>query len=187
MPDEEGVKWFIRDVWPLIKRQFPRVQLRLVGRKSDGYLTKLGPDIIGLGWLEDPGDEIATWSAMIVPIRVGGGTRVKVADDFARRCPVVATTIGAFGYDAHNGEEILPADRADDFAAACILLLRNPQLGEAFSQRAHKRFLERWTWNSFESTIGTVVQECLGRSKVGQPDPAADGRVADESLEVTRS
>src|ERR1035437_788064 len=172
MPNEEGIKWFIRDVWPVIKRQFPHVQLRLVGRKSDGYLTKLGPDIIGLGWLEDPGDEIATWSAMIVPIKVGSGTRVKVAEGFARRCPIVATTIGAFGYDVNNGEEILLADRADDFASACILLQRNPQLGEALSERAHKRFLERWTWDSFERTIGTVVRECLARSKGAQQDQA---------------
>jgi glycosyltransferase involved in cell wall biosynthesis len=161
MPNAEGVKWFIRDVWPVIKREFPDAQLRLVGRGSEGCLTKLGPDIIGLGWLEDPGDEIASWSAMIVPIRVGGGTRVKVAEGFARRCPVVATTIGAFGYDVNDGGEVLLADRADDFASACIRLLRNPHLGESLSERAYKRFLERWTWDSLETTVGTVVQECL--------------------------
>ncbi len=170
MPNEDGIRWFIRDVWPMIKREFPRAQLRLVGRGSDGYLTKLGPDIIGLGWLEDPSDEIASWSAMIVPIKVGGGTRVKVAEGFARRCPVVATTIGVFGYDVDNGEQILLADRADDFASACILLLRNSALGEALSERAHKRFLERWTWDSFESTVGTVVQECLARNNPSQRD-----------------
>ena len=130
-PMRMGLKWFIRDVWPMIKREFPRAQLRLVGRGSEGYLTKLGPDITGLGWLEDPGDEIASWSAMIVPIKVGAGTRVKVAEGFARRCPVVATTIGAFGYDVENGRELLLADRADDFASACILLLRNPELGRS--------------------------------------------------------
>ena len=74
LPNEEGIKWFIRDVWPAIKRKFPTAQLRLVGRGSEGYLTKLGPDIIGMGWLEDPGDEIASWSVMIVPIKVGAGT-----------------------------------------------------------------------------------------------------------------
>ena len=187
MPNEEGVKWFIRDVWPVIKRHFPRVQLRLVGRNSGGYLTKLAPDITGLGWLEDPGDEIATWSAMIVPVRVGGGTRVKLADGLARRCPVVATTIGAFGYDVDNGEEILLADHAKDFALACIQLLRNPKLGEALAERAHKRFLERWTWDSFESTMGTVVQECLARSKDAQDDQVAAARITRDSCEVTRS
>ena len=76
-----------------------------------------------------------------------------------------ATTIAAFGYDVGNGDEILLADRADDFASACFLLLRNPELGE---ERAHKRFLERWTWESFESTVGTVVQECFARSNRAQ-------------------
>jgi glycosyltransferase involved in cell wall biosynthesis len=101
---------------------------------------------------------------MIVPIKVGSGTRVKVAEGFARRCPVVATSIGAFGYDVENGRELLLADRADDFALACIKLLRNPELGEALSERAHKCFLERWTWDSFASTVGKAIQECLARS-----------------------
>ena len=164
MPNEQGVKWFIHEVWPVIQRQFPRVQLRLVGRKSESYLTKLDPNIVGLSWLEDPGEEIATWSAMIVPIRVGGGTRVKVAEAFARKCPVVATTIGAFGYDVHNGEEMLLADRADDFASACLSLLRDRELGKALSERAYQRFLERWTWDSFESTVGAAVRQCLARN-----------------------
>jgi polysaccharide biosynthesis protein PslH len=167
-PNEEGAKWFIRDVWPMVKREFPRAQLRLVGRGSEGHLTTLGPDITGLGWLECPGEEIASWSAMIVPIKLGAGTRVKIAEGFARRCPVVATTMGAFGYDVEDGRELLLADRAGDFASACIKLLSNPELGEALSERAHKRFLERWTWDSFESTVGAAIQECLARSDRAQ-------------------
>lgn len=169
-PNEEGVKWFIRDVWPLIKRQYPDVQLRLVGRGSEGYLTKLGPDIAGLGWMEDPTDEIDSWSAMIVPIKVGSGTRVKLAEGFARRCPIVSTEIGAFGYDVKNGEELLLADRAEDFATACLRILKNPQLGEALAQRAHSRFLECWTWSSFENTVGLVVRQSLEGYNRLQPD-----------------
>jgi glycosyltransferase involved in cell wall biosynthesis len=168
MPNEQGIKWFVSDVWHRIKREFPGAQLRLIGRGSKGYLTSLGPDITGLGWLKDPGDEIASWSAMIVPIKVGAGTRVKVAEGFARRCPVVATTIGAFGYGVENGREALLADRADDFASACILLLRDPAFGEALSERAHQRFLERWTWDSFEPTVGAVIQQCIARSNGAQ-------------------
>jgi glycosyltransferase involved in cell wall biosynthesis len=136
-----------------------------VGRGSDGHLTKLGPDITGLGWLEDPGDEIASWSAMIVPIKVGAGTRVKMAEGFARRCPIVATKIGAFGYEIESGNEALLVDQADDFASACILLLRNPEFGEALAERAYKRFLDRWTWNSFECTVGKAIQQCMDRKK----------------------
>jgi glycosyltransferase involved in cell wall biosynthesis len=172
MPNEDGIKWFLRDAWPKVKREFPDAQLRLVGRGSDGYLNKLGPDITGLGWLEDPGEEIATWSAMIVPIKVGSGTRVKIADGFARRCPVVTTTIGAFGYEVENGREALLADSAEAFASACIQLLSNREIAEALAERAHKLFLERWTWSSFEGVVGKVVRECLARSNRPENDPA---------------
>jgi len=171
-PNEEGIKWFVRDIWPKIKREFPNAELRLVGRGSDGHLTSLGPDIAGLGWLQDPGEEIATWSAMIVPIKVGSGTRVKVAEGFARRCPVVATKLGAFGYEVKNGREVLLADSAEDFASACTQLLRNQEFGKALAQRAYERFLERWRWDSFESTVGKVVHECLAMNQRHQEDPA---------------
>lgn len=164
LPNEEGVTWFIREVWPTIRRKSPNAQLRLVGRASEGYLAKLGPGIVGLGWLEDPGEEIASWSAMIVPIKVGSGTRVKVAEGFARKCPVVTTTIGSFGYDVNHGKEVLLANAADDFALACLQLLSDFKLGEAMAERAYQRFLERWTWDLFENTVNTVIQECLSGS-----------------------
>lgn len=173
MPNGDGVLWFIRDVWPLIKHDFPTAELRLVGLGTDCYFGDRGPDIARLGWLEDPSDEIASWSAMIVPIRVGGGTRVKIAEAFARKCPVVSTTTGAFGYDVSHGKELLIADSAADFATACASLIRNPQLGIEISERAHKKFLERWTWESFRETVGTVLHECLSsgeRARAGGPD-----------------
>lgn len=163
-PNEDGLVWFISTVWPQIKSRFPSAQLRLVGCGSDGYLVKSGPDIIGRGWLEDPCEEIASWSLMIVPIKVGAGTRVKMADGFSRKCPIVTTSVGAFGYEVDSGREMLLADSAKEFASACILLLKNPELREALAEAAHKRFLERWTWESFAGTVGTAVQDCLARS-----------------------
>jgi hypothetical protein len=61
-----------------------------------------------LGFVKDAAAEMATWTAMIVPIRFGGGTRVKISEAFVRRIPVVATHLGAFGYDAVDDEQILP-------------------------------------------------------------------------------
>jgi polysaccharide biosynthesis protein PslH len=169
-PNAEGVEWFIREVWPLVKRDLPSAQLRLIGRETEGYLTKLGLDICGLGWVEDPSNEVATWSAMIVPIRSGGGTRIKIAEGFARKCPVVATKLGAFGYDVSHGKELLLTDTASDFASACVSLVRDPQLAEAIAERAHRRFLEKWTWDSFEKRVKTVVDECISSN-----EPDRDG------------
>ena len=71
-PNLEGVRWFMRECWARIKRDVPDARLRLVGKYSDGPLKPADPDVDGLGFLADPSEEIATWSAMIVPIRVGG-------------------------------------------------------------------------------------------------------------------
>jgi len=61
VPNRDGVKWFIRTVWPMIKREVPAAELRLVGRESLGHgLTEFGPDIVARGWLEDPGTEISS-------------------------------------------------------------------------------------------------------------------------------
>lgn len=157
----DGLKWFIDNAWTKIKKDVPSAELRLVGRGSDGLLAKSGPDIVGLGWLSDPGPEIATWSAMIVPIKVGAGTRVKMAEGIARRCPIVTTKIGAFGYELKDRVHVLFAEQPAEFAAACILLLTDPNLGLALSSTAYKTFLEEWTWDSFGSTIQSAVESAL--------------------------
>jgi polysaccharide biosynthesis protein PslH len=186
MPNEHGLKWFIREVWPAIKPKFPNVQLRLVGRASDGHVVKMGQDIKGLGWVADPADEISTWSAMIVPVRIGGGTRVKLAEGFARKCPVVATSIGAFGYEVQNGRELLLADSAEDFALNCTRLLGDQTLAETIAANAHKIFLQRWTWDSFEGRVRAAVQKCLERSaaQVGNDAMAVPART---DFQTTRS
>src|SRR5207253_3633751 len=97
----------------------PDAELRLVGLSTDGAAKPGGPDIHGLGYLESAAEEMATWSAMIVPIHEGAGTRVKIADAFSKGIPVVATELGASGYSIKNHVELLIADAPEDFAAAC--------------------------------------------------------------------
>jgi glycosyltransferase involved in cell wall biosynthesis len=173
LPNEQGLNWFIRRVWPLIKSECPSAQLRVVGTGSDGYSSSIGQDIVGLGWLADPAEEVASWSATIVPIKTGAGTRVKVAEGFARRCPVVSTPFGAFGYDVANGRELMLADAPEEFASACLQLIRCPVLGQELAERAHKRFLECWTWDSFQRPIEAAVEECLSRSRFS---PSAEAK-----------
>src|SRR5690348_14131424 len=181
-PNSDGVEWFLRDVWPAVKRQLPSIQWGVVGRDT-GYLSTLGASVAGLGWLEDAAEEIATWSAMIVPIRFGAGTRVKMAEGFARKCPIVATTIGAFGFGVRDGEECLLADDSGGFASACVRLVRDPQLGREIAKRAHQRFLQEWTWDAQEEKVRAVVRECLARDNGQQNDEAAaNGRAFEETL-----
>jgi glycosyltransferase involved in cell wall biosynthesis len=156
-PNLEGVRWFIRDIWPLIKKRIPNIQLHLIGEGYEGISHPLENGIRTFGWVADPSDEIASWRLTIVPLRIGGGTRIKIAEAFARKCPVVSTSLGAFGYDVINGKEILIADNPKQFAGACINLVNNPRIAESLSEAAWKKFLDRWTWGSYSGIVKEVI------------------------------
>jgi glycosyltransferase involved in cell wall biosynthesis len=102
---------------------------------------------------------------MIVPVHWGGGTRVKIAEAFSKKCPVVSTSLGAFGYEALNGEDLLLADNVQDFASACVLLLKNTELGMRLSENAWKKFLKKWTWDAIGASVLKAVDQCLNQHK----------------------
>jgi len=79
-PNAGGVRWFVDHCWPLIRDRIPGARLRLIGRGSDGPEGPKGDGIEALGWVADPTVEIATWSAMVVPVRTSAGTRIKIAE-----------------------------------------------------------------------------------------------------------
>jgi glycosyltransferase involved in cell wall biosynthesis len=160
-PNLGGIQWFARECWPRIKRALPDARLRLVGRHSDGPLKPAGPDIDGLGFVADVDEEIASWSAMVVPIQLGAGTRGKIAQAFSLKCPVVATSLGAYGYEAQHGREMMLADAPDDFANACIRVARNPAEADAMAERAWQQFLEKWTWDAIRPRIWAAAEDCL--------------------------
>lgn len=162
-PNRAGLEWFIANIWPLIKRGAPAARLRIVGKNYGVRLSSLGADIDDLGFVDDPHDEIATWSAMIVPIRVGGGTRIKIAEAFSRKCPVVSTYVGARGYDARNGMEFLLADSPADFAQACLRLASDESFARNMAELAWRQFISTWSWDAIGSSIRSAVESCRGR------------------------
>jgi glycosyltransferase involved in cell wall biosynthesis len=179
-PNVGAVQWFVRECWPRIKQAEPSARLRLVGRFSDGPLKPVGPDIDGLGWMEDVTEEIATWSAMIVPIQVGAGTRGKIAHAFSLKCPVVSTSLGAYGYDVEDGCEMQLADTADGFADGCLRAIGQPEAAAAMAERAWQRFLEEWTWDAIRPRIWAAAADCLHRSEMA----ASGDSEASERLRV---
>jgi polysaccharide biosynthesis protein PslH len=164
-PNRDGIQWFVNECWPRIKRELPLVRLRLMGPGSDGPLKPLGADVDGLGWLPSPSEEIKTWSLMIVPIRVGGGTRVKIALGFSQRCPVVSTSFGAFGYQVRSGHELHLADSTEAFADACTSVIREPQKAAQMAEQAWRQYLEKWTWEAIYPSIWAAAEDCLKRSQ----------------------
>ncbi|HEU6449241.1 MAG TPA: glycosyltransferase family 4 protein [Verrucomicrobiae bacterium] len=158
-PNDDGLRWFAQKIWPEILRRQPGARLRLAGAEGEKFSGIPNVDI--LGWIADMENEMASWNLSIVPIRIGAGTRVKIAESFGRKCPVVSTALGAYGYDVTNGLELWLADSPRDFAAKCLRALENPSEAEAMAARAYKKFLRHWTWNALEERVETVVESVL--------------------------
>ena len=169
-PNVDGIAWFLSEVWPLVKTRTAGTRVRLIGDGSERYASA---DVDALGWVSEPAAEIASWAAMIVPIRMGGGTRMKMAEAFARHCPVVSTTLGAYGYAIQSGQDALVADDPIGFANACIQLIEDPGAGKRMAARAHGLFLRQWTWNSFVPRVERAVEAALKHSRDISPSTPA--------------
>ncbi|MBV9392685.1 MAG: glycosyltransferase family 4 protein [Verrucomicrobia bacterium] len=161
LPNYEGVKWFLKNCWPRIRSAIPDARLRIIGKESDNGLADPESGVDGLGWLPEIEDEIATWNAMIVPIRMGGGTRVKIAQALSLKCPVVSTRFGAYGYNLRDGEEILLTGNKLEFVNACIRMIRCPDLANQLAENGWISFLKNWSWDAIGPRVWDAVEDCL--------------------------
>jgi glycosyltransferase involved in cell wall biosynthesis len=164
-PNRDGVLWFVKNVWPLILEKIPAARLRLVGAGTDQENWAAHKNIEALGFVADGTGEMATWTLSIVPVLTGGGTRIKIVEAFSRRCPVVTTTPGAYGYEVTDGRELFLADDAKTFAEKCLRLLANPALAETMTATASEKFLQNWTWAAQSPRVAVAVQHVLSQPR----------------------
>lgn len=141
-PNADGIRWFVNDVFPLIREAAPDVMLTIIGRNPPVdflNLQKMAPDVYHVpGYVPDLTPWFEQAGVVIVPVRVGGGMRVRILEAFARAMPVVTTTIGLEGIEAHHGEHILVADEATKFADAVIQLIHNEALRDQLAVNGRK-------------------------------------------------
>jgi glycosyltransferase involved in cell wall biosynthesis len=129
-PNSDAASWFAEEVLPLIAEEEPDVQFRIVGRGGE-RLARLAhlPNVRVVGEVQDLGVELGLARVIVVPLRVGGGSRIKILEAMAACVPVVSTSVGAEGIDIENGQHALIADEASDFAQACLkALAHTPQV-----------------------------------------------------------
>jgi glycosyltransferase involved in cell wall biosynthesis len=160
-PNIDGVDWFLRECWASVRRAIPTVRLRVAGRDTDPERFGRPENVDFIGEIADSAAEMSTWWAMVVPIRLGAGTRVKIAEAFSRKCPVVSTTFGAMGYNVQDGHHVRLADNATAFASGCIDLLRDPLAGTELAERAFDRYLRNWTWDAIAPKVWAAADACL--------------------------
>lgn len=149
-PNAEGVAWFAREAWPQVRAQFPAARLTIVGKNPPPMLTDLnGVDGIEvLGFVPDVQSILAETAAFIVPLRAGGGMRVKILDTWCWGLPIVSTRIGAEGIAVRDGENILLADTADELAQAVNRVLGDPALAAQLRHNGRAWIEAKYDWRT---------------------------------------
>jgi glycosyltransferase involved in cell wall biosynthesis len=147
-PNVDGMLWFHRLVWPLVRAQVPEAHLYVVGKNPHARLTALYSDhsVTMTGYVPDILPYFGGADAYVVPLRIGGGTRLKVLEAMSAGLPLVTTTLGSEGIGLAPGKHALFADSASAFASATVELLRNADLGHSLGTAAREFVLEHYDW-----------------------------------------
>jgi glycosyltransferase involved in cell wall biosynthesis len=148
--NQDAVRWFAGEILPRIRAAVPDAEFLGIGRNPPASLRALAendPRIRLTGTVPDVRPHMADAAVMILPLRVGGGTRIKVYEAMAMGTPVVSTSIGVEGLDYEHGKNVVIADNADDFATSVIQLLQNPERAAAMAADARLHVAANYSWS----------------------------------------
>jgi len=148
-PNTEGLLYFLDEVFPHVKQQHPGARLMIVGQQPPpAIMSRAAEDVIVTGLVDDVRPYMERASVVIAPLRIGGGTRLKIVEAMAMGKPIVATRIGAEGLDVNDGEHILLADTAEEFAGQVVRVLDDSALARRLGQAARQRAESLYTWRA---------------------------------------
>jgi len=160
-PNEDGMRWFIAAVLPAIRRRCSDVSVTVVGRRpSPGFVRMAhahGVEVTGT--VVDVREYLARAALCVVPLRVGGGTRLKIFEQLAMGKATVTTTVGAEGLPVRKGREVVVADGAGDFAAEVVDLLEDPERRRRLGKAGRQLVVEDFSW---ERVACEFVRLCSG-------------------------
>ncbi len=164
MPNEDAIRFFFEDIMPAVLAQVPQATLTVVGRNPGPALLEIArtrPYVTVTGRVDDVRPYIEQATCFIVPIRIGGGTRLKIYEAMAMEKPVVSTTIGAEGLPLRDGVDILMADDPADFAAAVVRLLRDEGLAREIGAQAAASVRSRFGWQPVTERFAELCESAV--------------------------
>jgi len=166
LPNVEGIIWFITNVWPIVKQRIPQAKLYIVGKNPPTEIKKLaGEDIIVTGFVEDVRGYMAKAAVFIVPLRTGGGMRIKILNALAMGKAVVSTSVGCEGIDVENGRNLFIADSEEEFVQGVINLLNNGNKREQLEEEGLRLVKEKYQWERIAEQIEREYEKILGARK----------------------
>jgi sugar transferase (PEP-CTERM/EpsH1 system associated) len=174
LPNEDAVTYCCREILPRIRADEPETTLTIVGRAPTPAVRRLAADagITVTGRVDDVRPAMRDAAVYVVPLRIGGGTRLKIFEAMAMGKAVVSTTVGAEGLPVENGEHLLVADEPHLFARAVVRLLRDVQRRRALETAARTLVVERYDWAAVSNSLEDALVRIAGAAapqRVGSP------------------
>jgi len=162
VPNLDGVTHFVQDIWPRIAEARPDARLKIVGGRPPASLLALaGPRVELTGFVPDLRPHLAAAAAVVVPLRLGGGTRLKIVEAMAAGKAIVSTTLGSEGIEAVPGRDLLIEDQPAAFADAVNRLLADPDLAMAIGQSARRLVVQRYSWSGAAQALEGFYRQIL--------------------------
>ena len=192
LPNEDGMLYFVRDILPRIRQAEPGATLSIIGRAPTPAVRKLAEEsgVEVTGRVDDVRPHIAAGSVYVVPLRIGGGTRLKIFEAMGMAKAVVSTTIGAEGLPVADGTHVLIADDPAAFADAVVRLIRDERQRESIEQAARRLVVEHYDWSAvgqdFEKALSWVAQKGARASSANDSIPGYDAPSDTEDEEAAR-
>jgi len=159
-PNIDAMVYFCREIYPRIRREVPRAELWIVGQNPPTEVTRLeGNGVHVTGRVDDLRLFYSRSAVSVVPLRAGGGTRLKIPEAMALGRPVVSTTIGCEGLDVVDGEHLFIADTPDQFAEKTLRLLADERLRQQITAGARELVVTRYDWDVIARRLMQVYAE----------------------------
>lgn len=160
-PNIDGVRWFVHQVYPRIRAERPDVIFDVVGARPPQEILDLGADGTGInvtGYVEDPILYLKQAAVMVVPLRAGGGMRVKILNALAQGLPVVSTSLGCEGIAVQTGRHLLIADTPEEFAQATLRLLEDRSLADELGHNGRRLIQTTYDYRAACGPLDEVYQ-----------------------------
>lgn len=166
-PNIDAVDYFCSQIWPAIRQEFPDAIFQIVGRNPFPKVQRLASESVQVtGTVPSVAEYLELASVVVVPLRIGGGTRLKIFEAMAMGKALVSTSIGAEGLEVESGRHLLLADHASSFADAVILLLRDAALRRKFEQAA-VQLAAQYDWSRVVTQFAEVLRKLAAGSSTG--------------------
>jgi polysaccharide biosynthesis protein PslH len=165
IPNEDAMKHFCADIFPRIRAEEPGVTLSIVGRAPTPAVQRLAeiPGVEVTGRVDDVRGYVGRAAVYVVPIRIGGGTRLKIFEAMGMGKAVVSTTVGAEGLPVTHGKDVWIADTAGAFASAVVSLLRGPARRVQLERAARELVVTHYDWSAVAGQLEEALEAAAGR------------------------